>query len=485
MLKRNHQEEKHDMRHHHILPWAALLLLWPFIDLHAGGVPLHDSVPGANAFTPAPSPAVPAVLDLKTAQGLALQNNPSLQAAQARAAQARERVRQALSRYLPRLEGTAGATHVRPPKNQGPALPSSGFSSVTSNVLSTGPQDVYQAALNATLTLFDGFQREFALAAARFSEQRSQAAYREAQRVLLSAVAESYFLAQLARQRRTIAEADEAFNQRQLKDAQAKEALGAGSLSDVLTFQVQVNLARAQKIQAEQEERVALTGLAALMGLPEGTFDRSITLASLGEPDPERLGMPSIQDALAYATKHRPDLDQARFALQAADAGMGSAKSRFFPSVNLFGTLEGSRIHDAGLARDDFGSSVGIALVVPLFSGGEDVFRVREAVRFRKEAQETLRQGTINAASEVQAAVEQILGAQEQFRLQQENAVLVQKNRDLVEKEYAAGQASLVRLTQAQRDLVQAQGQLAQARIALESAWVKLHSATGRILEGF
>lgn len=471
------------MRHHHVLPWAAFFLLLPLTDLNAGGVPPQDLVPTTDAFIPAPSIPIPAVLDLKTAQRIALQHNPSLQAAQARAAQAQERVRQAWSRYLPRLEGTASATHVRPSKSQRLALPSSNFSSVLSNTFSTKPEEVYQAALNATLTLFDGFQREFALAAARFSERGTQAAYREAQRVLLRAVAESYFLAQLARQRRTIAQADEAFNQRQIKDAQAREALGAGSFSDVLTFQVQANLARAQKIQAEQEERVALTGLAALMGLAEGTLNASTTLASLGDPDPERLGMPSIPEALAYAIKRRPDLNQARFAVRAAEAGVGSAKSRFSPSINLFGTLEGSRMHDAHLGRDDFGSSVGIALVVPLFSGGEDFFRVREAKQSRQESLKTLHQGIIDAASEVQAAVEQILGAQEQFRLQQENALLVQKTRDLVEKEYAAGQTSLVRLTQAQRDLVQAQGQLAQARIALESAWVKLHAATGRILE--
>lgn len=475
------------MRHGHnsIRPWVALLMVWSFVALNFTEAFAEGSAAGAQTSPPGLSAPLPAVLDLKTAQQLALQGNPSLQAAQARAAQARERVRQAWSRYLPRLEGTASASHVRSPQNQGQTLPSSGFSSITSGVFYSDREDIYRAALNATLTLFDGFQREFALASARFSEQGSQAAYREAQRVLLRAVADSYFLAQLARQRRLIAQADEAFNERQLKDAQAREALGAGSLSDVLNFQVQVNLARTQKIQAEQEERVALTGLAALMGLAEGTLSEHTTLAPLQEPDANLLQVPSIQEALEEATQHRPDLEQFRFAVRAAQANVGSAKSRFSPSLNLFSTLEGSRIHDAHFEDDDFGSSVGIAVVVPLFSGGEDVFKVREAEQSRREAQKTLHQATIDAASEVQAAVEQILGAQQQFRLQKENAALVQKTRDLVEKEYAAGQASLVRLTQAQRDLVLAQSQLAQSRIALENAWVRLHAATGRILDEF
>ncbi len=471
------------MRHTSIRLWQSLVLLCFFLVHLPVGIPAETSAfPDETFSSPTPVP-LPAVLDLKTAQRLALQGNPSLEAAQARAAQAREKVRQAWSRYLPRLEGSASASHVKPAENQGQAFPISGFSSSTSGTIPTAREDIYRAGLNATLTLFDGFQREFTLAAARFHEQGSQAAYREAQRVLLSAVADSYFLAQLARQRRIIAQADEAFNDRQLKDAQARETLGVGSLSDVLNFQVQVNLARTQKIQADQEERVALTGLAALMGLPEGTLNEHTSLAPLEEPDSALLQAPSVQEALDDALRYRPDLKQARFALEAAQAAVGSAKSRFSPSLNLFGTLEGSRTNDASMKQDDFGSSVGVAVVVPLFSGGEDFFRVREAHQFKREAQKVLHQVRIDAAKEVQAAVAQILGAQEQFRLQKENAVLVQKTRDLVEKEYAVGQASLVRLTQAQRDLVQAQSQLAQSRIALENAWVRLHAATGRILE--
>jgi outer membrane protein TolC len=47
-----------------------------------------------------------------------------------------------------------------------------------------------------------------------------------------------------------------------------------------------------------------------------------------------------------------------------------------------------------------------------------------------------------------------------------------------------AGQVSLVRLNEAQRDLIQQQGRLALARVALRQAWHDLRVATGEILEG-
>jgi len=69
--------------------------------------------------------------------------------------------------------------------------------------------------------------------------------------------------------------------------------------------------------------------------------------------------------------------------------------------------------------------------------------------------------------------------------LQRKNAKLVMQNRDLVEKEYQAGQASLVRLNEAQRNLTQAQGRLALARVGLRQAQKNLRASTGRILEPF
>jgi outer membrane protein len=69
--------------------------------------------------------------------------------------------------------------------------------------------------------------------------------------------------------------------------------------------------------------------------------------------------------------------------------------------------------------------------------------------------------------------------------LQRSNAELVKQNRDLVEKEYAAGQTSLVRLNEAQRDLINAQSQMAVALVSLKQAWQDLKAATGEILIPF
>ncbi|SHF67828.1 type I secretion outer membrane protein, TolC family [Desulfacinum infernum DSM 9756] len=446
----------------------------------------HQALGQTPSVNPPASHEVPAVLDLETAQRIALEWNPSLAAAAERVEQARQRIRRAWAGYSPRLEASAGLTHTKYPENAtaGSALSGTGTGASSFSSLSAPErEDIYSATLTATWTLFDGFRREFALAAARFDRNRTEAALQEARRLLLAAVSSSFHGAQLALENVAIAEADEAFNQRQLEDARAREEAGAGSLSDVLNFQVQVNLARARKIEAERDYRVALSGLAALMGLPEGALGPGVRLAPLKEASPALLTPPKAEEEVAYALDHRPDVKAARMALLAARAGVGSARARFYPSLSLFGSLEGNRYGDAHLEEDDFASSVGVRMTVPLFSGGEDLASYREARHAEREADHALRNLLAEAASQVQSAVARVLAAQEQLRLQRRNARLVLQTRDLVQKEYTAGQASLVRLTQAQRDLVQAQSQLAQARHSLEDAWVQLDAATGKILE--
>ena len=91
----------------------------------------------------------------------------------------------------------------------------------------------------------------------------------------------------------------------------------------------------------------------------------------------------------------------------------------------------------------------------------------------------------IEARAEVARAIANVRRAQEQLALQRANTRLVERARDLVEKGYAAGQESLVRLNEAQRDLTTALSELALARVSLHTAWATLDAATGKILERY
>jgi len=424
------------------------------------------------------------VLDLETAQRMALANSPSLMAAAERANQAGERVKQAQAAYWPPLDADGSVSRVDLSYNAEDAqLRQLQFFNPNASV--DNPEDYYQAGLVASWTVFDGFRREFNNALAAYGEDASQAALVESRRLLLSSVADSYYIAQLARKNIAIADADEAFNQRQLEEAQIRYRVGTGTLSDMLNFEVQVNAARSARNDFRRGYETALVGLAALMGIPDAYLPPGLDLASLEKETEKDMAPPDPEAHIDYALLHRSDIQQSESILKQTEANVGIARSLFYPTMQLAGSIDGERANSGRFEGDDFGNTIGLYLTYRLYSGGERRARLAEAKYQEREAEENLRSTSIGVSADVREAVVTVRSAQYELELQRKNAALVMENRDLVEKEYQAGQASLVRLNEAQRNLTQAQGRLALARVGLRQALKNLDVSTGRILLAF
>ena len=442
--------------------------------LFAGGHALaEDNIPSAQTLTGGQAEVVRwdeiKTLDLEQAAKIALKNNPTLAAAEARVRQARERLQQARARYWPSLDATLSGARISYAENN-------------PNLFGDDPEKRYQAALTATWVLFDGFSRKFSNAVARYGQSQSESAKNEAKRLILSAVAAAYFAAQLALEDIAIAKADETFNQRQLVEAQARQKIGTGSLSDVLNFKIRVNEAKTRLINAERVFEETMFTLAAQLGAPESRFPSGMTLARLKQETADEMTPPD-PDALArYALSHRPDILESQFVLKQADAQIKIAHSRFYPSINIAASADGLRRDDPAFKQDDFGNTFGVNLTYNLYSGGYDRARTRELRARELELQKGLKALNIRVSSGVRISSTQVITTQRQIVLQRANTELNQQNRDLVEKEYAAGQVSLVRLNEAQRDLTTARSRLALALASLQQAWFNLETDTGRIL---
>ena len=423
------------------------------------------------------------VLDLDRVQRMALADNPSLMAAKARIEQAQARIRQAWSTYLPRIDTSYSASKTWLADDiSGSFSQLSIPADVAGNFDIEDTRKTYRGGISASWMLFDGFGRRFTNAVARFGAQESEMAYREAQRLMLDAVAVSYHSAQLAREQIEIAEADESFNIRLLDEAKARRRVGTGSLSDELNFEVRTNAARTTLIQARRAFEIAMIGLATLVGLPDAGFADNVALERLDQESPADLDLPDVDPLIDYARAHRPDIEQNRYALERAEASVWLQRSVFLPRVNATASYDATS-EDSRLHKDEFSRTVGLSVSYNLFAGGYDRAAIAEAKAVVKAAKRTVGAAEIQVASETRQSVEKLRAAQDELRLQRRNADYVQRNRDLVEKGYAAGQESLVRLNEAQRDLVQARARLALARVSLRQTWHDLRTATAKTLE--
>ncbi len=422
------------------------------------------------------------VLDLETAQRLAMADNPSIQATEIRIQQAKERISQARAAYWPRLDATASASRIWMPDNE---YQDNLYSARMFDPGATidDPQDYYQAGLTTTWLLFDGFERRYKTRQALNVKDQTISARDDARRLLLSSVSLSFLSAELARENIDIAKTDEAFFNDLLEEAKSRRQIGTGSLSDELNFQIQANAAISDRIRAEGVYKTALHSLAALLGLAEASLPAHVELAPLEEATPEEMQVPDTKQMVSYALEHRPEILQARLAIQNASLEKKMANSNYAPTINLTASVKGEREADARFEGDDFGNTIGLNMTFNLFSGGLYRAQSREAMQKEIEARKLLEDLKINITAEIRTTITNVITFQTQLKLQQSITRLSQENRDLVEKEYKAGQASLVRLNESQRELTSAQNRTALALVALRQSWWSLMSETGMITE--
>ncbi|MDW7771594.1 MAG: TolC family protein [Desulfobulbaceae bacterium] len=438
---------------------------------------------GKEAGEPAvPDIAAIEVLDLHTAQALALAANPTVHAAMERVEQARARLRQAAAAWWPSLDLTGSGGRIRLSEFEwqrfgGLAeLGGQGFERTYEN---------YTAGIQASWIIFDGFFRTFREEQAEYGTKSEEAARRDVQRLLVAAVAEAYLNAQLAQTNVEIARADSEFYNQQLRDSENRYEVGAGTWGDILNIKVQLNSAKTNDLLASREYEAAGYGLAALLGLPDAELPEHIRLDELDagvdlggqEEDPEQL----IRDALEL----RPDVAEMISRVKEAEARVGMARAPFYPTLQLVGAVDGIRQGDMGFTGDDFGDTILVNLTWNLYAGGADKAAKVEAEHTHREARYILADLRNLVASQVRQDITLLEAAREQVVLQQESVKLVEENRELAKNEYEAGEASLVRLNEAQRDLTTTYSRLAQARVAYHRAKQRLLASTGLNIDAF
>jgi outer membrane protein TolC len=420
-------------------------------------------------------------LNIETAQAVALAGNPSMAAALARVEQARARVQQATATWWPSLDlnGTSARQRLSENSYQYNQAIARALGQTTDQNLNN-----YGAGIQATWALFDGFYRNFKQQQAQYGELSADAAMNDSRRLLMTTVAEAFLNAQSAQTAIDIAHADETFYARQLEDAQNRFKVGAGPWGDVLNIKVQINSAKTNLIRSQREFEAAGYGLAALLGLPDAAFPPHIRLESLDKIKIQREHEENTEALITEALALRPDVRRLEMEVKQAEAASGMARAPLYPKVQLSGKYEGGREGNAGLGRDDFGNTVGVNMSWNFYAGGADKARLIEAEQAKREATYTLAGLRHSVTAEIRQNVAALASAQEQVRLQQDTVKLVQENRDLAKSEYEAGQTSLVRLNEAQRDLSTTHSRLAQALVAYRLAQQHLLAATGRNLKG-
>lgn len=434
-----------------------------------------DQYTGLNSKERRELPTNCQVLSLEMAKQIAKQNNPNYLATKHSMAAASARFYQSMAPYLPTV--TAGYNmyeFYQTPTSQGGA----GHD--------TYPRAVRKSSnITARWLIFDGLIRTMNMLAAKYDKNQSEALNKDALRLLMQSVRIAYNNIILAKDKIRIAKADEIFNRQLYEETKIKYEAGAVPLTDLLNFEIRMHSARSEVIAQEYNFFTARSILAELMGLTNAILPEDI-FPQL-KPNKEQFSV-DVNVYLDTALQNRPDLRAYRDAVMASKYRVAARWGAFLPTVSATVQL-GYQRQDSGMKGRwhfsqrgmDQSVNYGFDAEWVLFNGGSRIFALREAQAYLAETKENLAEQWISVVAEVRQTYEDRVRRAKQMAIYQRNLALVQKTRDLVEEEYKAGNASITRLNEAQRDLVIADTNLSTSIIDLENAKAKLDAAVGML----
>lgn len=186
-------------------------------------------------------------LSLDQAVALALESGPAWRSARASERAATAAVRQATSEYFPTLNLTAA--HQRFDTKFFPSA-----------------RNVSSVTLGIRWTLWNGGQREIALAEARTSHNVAQAIRADLERGARADVTESYEAYTTARASVELSSTAVLVAQENYRVQESRYRAGAATILDLLDAQVGLTQAEADLVQARYGTRLALAGLEAMLG---------------------------------------------------------------------------------------------------------------------------------------------------------------------------------------------------------------------------
>ena len=431
-----------------------------------------------TAAKPVKSPiSIPNRLTLSQAETIALQQAPSLAAANHNTQAAQQVVRETRSQFFPQvfgditavgtgngIENAFGGSHQA--KRTSRLGAGTGLSASTLlNHASIG--------ININQLIFD-FGRTANLTAASKFDAMSEAERKEvAKEQVLLQTADGYFHVLEAQALLSVANQTVSARQVVYDDVSALAKSKLKSDLDVL-------FARGDQQKAEQlvlEEKSALSIANAELSRAMGLQENRVFI--LAEEPLTQLPAKSAAPLVARALKNRPDLialgDQVESARKFARA-QGDAR---LPKLEAFGSFGRTPVGDPGVEGNY--SAAGINVELPLFTGGLLSSRENEA-ELRKESQkELLSDQQLEVVKQVNTAWFDATTALENIDLAKELASNAQQALELAEAQYRSGQTSIIELSQAQLNALQTEIDAATAKFDYQLKLLRLDYETGDI----
>ncbi len=398
------------------------------------------------------------VLTLKDCIEYALNQHSSVLIAEKDLTASKADVTRAKSGYLPKITA------------------SSDYSSGGTKNLSTSTGTIDRSSsgtssvVGVTETLYDAGRTVASVRQATASERATAAALDLTKQTRILTVTSAYFDVLRTQKLADIASQAVAESQGQYELVQARIDAGDGAKVDIYQVEVELANAKLNKIQADNDVRVAGNTLRNTMGLDRG---KALQLQDVSEPSAD---VPSLDDSLASALKDRPEIIRALAQVDSAKASLTLAKQQAVPLP----TANASYDQNLGGSGFDNEWSVGVGVTLNIFSSGFVSAGIRSARSQSESSALAMDQSRKDVSADVEEAYLNLTNALERLVASKPNLDMAQKNLEVMREKYKQGLAITLELVTAQRSYADAQAAYAQALYDCYVARATLDKAVGK-----
>jgi outer membrane protein len=414
---------------------------------------------------------------------LALQNDPTLKAAEASYKALRENKNLGRSALLPQINAQGEYTK-SDSDNSRPQFTGSFVQLTTNNETTTKN---YGITLNQNL--FD-LSAWFSFKQGKELSKQAEAQFAFDQQDLIIRVAEAYFNVLRAKDNLATNIAEEKAIERQLEQTQQRFDVGLIAITDVHEARAAHDLARVTRLEAEGNLGIAREALTVLTGQAAGelwSLKESLPIAS---PDPVERA-----EWVDFALKQNMQIRAAFFAAEAAHQNAKAKKAEHLPkltgNISYFDNSDDTESSgfdpdtnqpfDVSLPTETDGHQFGVTLNVPIFSGGRVSASRRQAYQEYMRAYETHIGTQRNIIQLTRSQHLQVVTDVGKVSARKQAITSAQSALDATQAGYEVGTRNIVDVLDAQRFLYRALFNYSNARYDYVVNMLKLKQAAGTL----
>lgn len=405
---------------------------------------------------------------LEEALSAAYNSNPTIAAERARQRATRELTPQAVASALPQITG--GASYVKTDGSQ--TLNAAVFDPAATG---TTTQEFELATTSFQISgeqqIFTGFRNFNAIRAARARVKAGAAELALVEQDVLTRAAGAYF---------DIVRDMEVFKAnannvdvltRQKREADLRFEVGEVTKTDVAQAEARLAQARANLTTAQARLAVSRASFVEIIGAAPGSL----------EEDPVLPAVPAtLEESLSISREGAPSIVRARMAERAQQRNLQVAKGQFSPTVSLTASYQFAD-EPSLFALEDEQFAYGARASVPIFLGGLNISRVREAKALHEQSRRQVEEAERRADAAVTGAFEQLQAARANIQSATAQVSASELALNGVRREAQLGVRTTLDVLDAEQEFLNAQVSLANAERDARLATFQLLAAMGAL----